>query len=127
MSVAIDLAPTINTVILPLLGSVLIAAATWAVTRVAALAHITIQDSQRKIVADAITNGLAFAQQRLGPGEKINTSQVVADAVGYILPKVPDALKALNITPDHLAEVVQAKLPVAPTVAVAAPPLAAAA
>lgn len=107
----IDLSPLINGVIIPLLTPILIALVGWAATKVAALAHIQIQDSQRAVIGDAVTNGLAFAEQKLAPYEQVTADQKVAAAVNYILPKVPDALKSLGITPQHLMDLVTARLP----------------
>lgn len=107
----IDLSPLVNGVILPLLAPVLLAVVTWAATKVAALAHIQIQDSQRDVLTAAVNNGLAFAEQKLAGYEHVSADDKVAAAVNYILPKVPDALKGLGVTPEHLAQLVTARLP----------------
>lgn len=110
----IDLAPTINQVVLPLVATVLTAFASWALARVAKLAHFQLQDGQRALVGQAIDSGVAMIQKRLAAGETIHTDGQVASVVNYVLPKVPDALKGLGVTPDHLASVIQAKLPATP-------------
>ena len=108
---AIDLAPTINQVVLPLLSAGLLAMLTWAVQRLGAFFHIKLQDSQRAVLSAAVTNGIAYAQQMLGPHEDITVDGKVAAAVEYVLPKVPGALKSLGVTPDHLSQLVTAQLP----------------
>lgn len=106
----IDLSPIVSGVIVPLITPVVLALAAYALKRVASLAHISIQDSQRKVVEGAIQNGIKFAVSKLGPVNVAASDQVTA-AVNYILPKVPGALNGLGITPDHLTEMVQARLP----------------
>lgn len=109
--VSIDLSPVVNGVIVPLLTPILLAVATWAISRIAKYAHFQIQDGQRQVVADAITSGIAYAQKTLGPLEIVSADARIATAVSYVLPKVPDALKSLGVTPAHLAQIVAAKLP----------------
>lgn len=110
-SVAVDLSPIITQLVLPLVGAVATGLAGLLMAKLAAVAHITVQDSQRQVVNDAITNGIALAQKKLAPGEVLNVDAAVAQVLNYVIPKVPDALKALNVDPDHLADVVKAKLP----------------
>lgn len=117
----IDLAPLVNGVILPLLAPALLAVLTWAATRLAALAHIKLQDSHRAVLSAAVTNGIAYAQKALGPTAAVTVNAQIAAAMAYILPKVPEALKSLGVTPDHLAELVAAQLPPAAPAAASAP------
>ncbi len=107
----VDLAPVINQVVLPLATTGLIACASWAAARVARLAHIQLQDSQRRVLSAAITNGLAYAETLLAGKEGVTVNDKVATALNYVLPKVPGALKSLNVTPEHLAQVITAQLP----------------
>lgn len=110
----IDLAPLVNGIVIPLLTPVLLAVIMWVATKVAALAHIQIQDSQRDVLTAAVNNGIAYAERVLAPRLGITADDKVATAVNYILPKIPDALKGLGITPDHLAQLVTARLPAPP-------------
>jgi hypothetical protein len=110
MNAHIDLSPIVNGVVIPLLTPLLLVFATWALNKVAAYAHFQIQDGQRQVVGDAIANGLAYAEQKLAPYENVTADQKVAAAVNYVLPKVPGALKTLGVTPEHLAQLVTAKL-----------------
>lgn len=107
----IDLAPIVNGVIVPLLTPALIAAITWAAARIGKLAHIQLQDSQRALLATAIDNAIAYAEQLLAGKAQVQASDKVATAVNYLLPKAPEALKSLGVTPEHLAQMVTAKLP----------------
>jgi hypothetical protein len=110
---AIDLSPIINNVLVPLVATGLSGVAAWVLGRVAAYFHFQLSQGQRQVVSDAIDNGIALAVKRLGP-VTINADQHVAEVVNYVLPKVPDALKHLGVTPDHLAEVIAAKMPAPP-------------
>lgn len=107
----IDLSPLVNQVVIPLLTPVLIGVATWALTRVAAYAHFQIQDGQRQLIATVVDNGVAYAEQLLAGKETVTASDKVATALNYVLPKVPGALKSMGVTPEHLAQMVTAKLP----------------
>ncbi len=104
----IDFSPLINQVLIPLITSVLLALAGVAMAKVAAYAHIKVQDSQRDVLSAAITNGIAYAAGTLPKTAKCDAH--VAEAVNYILPKVPGALKGLGVTPEHLAQLVTAQL-----------------
>ncbi len=107
----IDLAPLVNQVVIPIITPVLLGVATWALTRVAKYAHFQVQDSQRKLVLDVVDNAVAYAEKMLAGKASVTVNDKVATAVNYILPKVPDALKAVGITPEHLAQIVTARLP----------------
>lgn len=110
----IDLSPIVDGVLIPLLTPVLLAVVTWAATKVAALAHIQIGAAQRTVLESAINNGIAYAEKTMAPRLGVTADDKVAAAVNYILPKVPDALKGLGVTPDHLAQLVTARLPPTP-------------
>lgn len=108
--VAVDLSPLVNQVLIPLIETGLSAVAGWVLMKVGAYFHFQIQDGQRKVVNDAIDNGVALAQASLAGGETIHVDEKVAAVVDYVAPKVPGAMKALGITPDHLADIAKAKL-----------------
>lgn len=110
MQVAVDLSPLVNQIIVPILETGLSVVAAWVLARVGAYFHFQIQDGQRKVVSDAIDNGIALAQHKLASGEVVHLDQQVAAVVDYVMPKVPGALKALGVSADHLAEVAKAKL-----------------
>ena len=106
----IDLVPIINQVVVPILSAVLLAVLAWAAQRIAVFFHIKIQDSQRAVLSAAVSNGIAYAGHALAGRENITVSDTAAAAVEYVLPKVPGALKALGVTPDHLSQLVTAQL-----------------
>ena len=107
----IDLAPTVNQVVLPLLSAGLLGVLTWALQRAGAFFHMQIQDSQRALLSAAITNGIAYAQQLLAGRENVTLGDKAAAAAAYVIPKVPGAMKALGVTPDHLEQLVTSQLP----------------
>jgi len=108
----IDLAPLIDGVVAPILSAVLMALASWALVKIAGLLHIQISDSQRNVVLNAIPHALTFAEQKLlAKGATFTASEQVAEALNYLAPKVSGALAWLGITPEHLAEMVTARLP----------------
>lgn len=109
----LDLAPLVNTVIIPLLAPTLMACAAWAAAKLASYAHVQLQDSQRALLNAAITNALNYAEHQLAGHETVTVSEKVATAVAYLQPKIPGALKSLGVTPDHLADLVIARLPAA--------------
>lgn len=111
MQTAIDLAPTLNTVVLPLLTSAVLALAGWVLSVIAIHFHIVISSTQRALVESAIQNGIAFAQGKLAPGEKLTASGDVSAVLGYVLPKIPGALAWLKVSPDSLAQLITARLP----------------
>lgn len=107
----IDLAPTLNTVVLPLLTSVAMGAMTWVAGMIATHFHVQISDANRQLVETAISNGIAYAQSKAAPNETLSAPATVAAAVGYVLPKIPSALAWLKITPASLEQLITARLP----------------
>ena len=108
--VTVDLSPLVDGVVIPLLVPTVLALGGWAMTRVGAYFHFQISDGQRQVVETAIANGIAWAQSHVAAGETVTLDAKVAKAVEYVLPKIPAALKWLGITPDHLAQLVEARL-----------------
>lgn len=117
--VVIDLAPTINTVVIPMLSAGVLAVFGWAGAMIAAHFHFQISAGQRQLVETAIANGLALVQAKLAPGETLKADAAVAQVAGYVLPKIPGALAWLKITPDALTSLIAARLP--PVAAAPAP------
>lgn len=65
----------------------------------------------REYLEIAIVNGLELARQKLGPITPVTTkSQVIAEASGYIIARVPDALKRFDIDQASLKRLVEARL-----------------
>jgi hypothetical protein len=110
LTTPLDLSPIVNGVIVPLLTPVLLGFAMWALNKVAAFAHFQVQDGQRQMVSAAIDNAIAYAAKTLGPKEVVGVDAHVAAAAAYLMPKIPGALKSLNVTPEHLRQIIAAKL-----------------
>jgi hypothetical protein len=121
---SIDLSP-ILAFLLQIAGLVLTGIVGWLGTRLALYFHVSTQSQLFANVLGAVDRGIAFAQQNLAArianatGDKIALgSAVQAQAVNYVVSKLPDTLSKLGITPAHVADLVTAKLGSVP----AAPP-----
>lgn len=111
----IDLKPLLA-VLIQFGAVILTVALSWAVKRAADYFHVAKDSELRKVVSGAIDNGIAFAvakaKEAEARGAVIHTKdEMVANAANYVLPKVPAALNSLGVTPEHLAEIITAKLP----------------
>lgn len=111
----IDLKPLLD-VLIQFGALILTGVLAWAVKRAADYFHVAKDSELRTVVSGAIDNGIAFAVAKAkdaeARGATIHTKdQMIANAANYVLPKVPDALAKLGVTPDHLAEIITAKLP----------------
>jgi hypothetical protein len=118
----IDLSPILN-LLLQFAGLVLTAVVAWLGSRVATYFHVSTQSQLFANVLGAVDRGIGFAQQTLGAkiasGDKIAVSNALqAQAVNYVVSKLPDTLSKLGITPAHVSDLVTAKLGSVP----AAPP-----
>jgi hypothetical protein len=123
----IDLSPVL-TPLLQLAGLVLTGVASWALGRVAQHFRVATQSALFQNVLGAVDRGIAFGQQTVqaditAHGQVAVSNAVQAQAVQYVVDKLPGTLKALDITPAHVADLVLAKLP--PPDPVPAPPPAA--
>jgi len=107
----VDLAPIVNQVVIPVLTPLLGAGALWVLNKAAKLLHVNIQAQQRVVLETAISNGIAYADQVLAAHETVQTSDRVAQALNYVLPKVPVAMKDLGVTPAQLGDLILARLP----------------
>lgn len=111
----IDLRPLFDQVVFPLASAALAGVGGWAVQRIARLAHIQMNAKQAQTVEVALHNAIEFAlakANKAADGKLVLTpkNEVVATAVNYILPKIPDTLKSLNITPKGLQDRIEARL-----------------
>jgi hypothetical protein len=123
----IDLSPVL-TPLLQLAGLVLTGVATWALQAVAHHFHVSTQSALFQNVLGAVDRGIAYGQQqaaaKVAAGVPVQVNSAVqAQAIQYVVDKMPDTLKSLGMDPTHVADLVLAKLPPADSVA-AAPPLA---
>lgn len=112
----IDLAPLFNQVVLPIMGAIAVPIGAWAAKRIADLAHVQMTEKRAQAIEIAIQNGVSYGlsqvqQHVAGKGLTLNVKNEVIDhAVSYVLPKVPDTLKKLGITPAGLSERIEARL-----------------
>lgn len=74
------------------------------------------RDGELGVILDkALAMGIAFAAARLAAlgGKKMTVetkSELVADAANYVLVQVPDAVKALGLSGEHLTRMIEARL-----------------
>lgn len=111
--IAYSFAPFVNGVVIPILTSAALAAATWAIARVAKLAKVNVTAGQLAMLDTWITNGIAFGQTQLAGKESVTVSQTVDAALNFIEPKIGPLLSGLGLTSVHLAQMITAKLPAA--------------
>ena len=109
----IDLAPTINNVIIPILTPIVLALAGWAAQRLATFLGLKNDDKRRLVlvhVADqAAQAAINIAQEH--PMKFETRDARVAKAVDFINTNAPDAVKALGLTPEAVENLVHARLP----------------
>ncbi|MBX3514307.1 MAG: hypothetical protein KIT15_06175 [Xanthobacteraceae bacterium] len=77
--------------------------------------NLDIDAAHRDALQTALTNGAGLLIGKAGSalaGKKLDLkSAVLAEAVNYVLQAVPDAIRHFGITPEAVAEKLQAKLP----------------
>jgi hypothetical protein len=77
--------------------------------------NLDIDASHREALQTALTNGAGLLIGIAGSavaGKKLDLkSAALAEAVNYVLQAVPDAIRHFGITPESVAEKLQAKLP----------------
>lgn len=77
--------------------------------------NLDIDAAHREALQTALTNGAGLLIGKLGDaaaGRKLDLkSAALAEAVNYVLQAVPDAVRHFGITPEAIAEKIQAKLP----------------
>ena len=121
VSAIIDLRPLFDSVVFPILQAVLVpiagGAATWAMVHLGRAAKVQVTQHQMATVEAAMNNGIKWAMskaQTAADQHAVITPKdaIVAMAANYALPKIPTALSSLGITPQGLAERIEARLPV---------------
>lgn len=77
--------------------------------------NLDIDAAHRDALQTALTNGAGLLIGKAGSavaGKKLDLKSVaLAEAVNYVLQAVPDAIRHFGITPEAVAEKLQAKLP----------------
>ncbi len=77
--------------------------------------NLDIEAAHREALQTALTNGAGLLIGKAGnavAGKKLDLkSAALAEAVNYVIQAVPDAIRHFGITPEAVAEKLQAKLP----------------
>ena len=115
----VDLAPLVNEVVLPLVTAVLSPLVPWLAYKAIQVLHLQLTKAQAATLEVAMQNGINYALGKVqaftnAHGQVQMKDQVVAQAAAYVLPKVPDTLKALGVTPEGLKQRIEARLPPVP-------------
>jgi hypothetical protein len=107
----IDLRPLLD-VVWPLIAAVVAAGVSLLARKALGWLNLSEDRMVREYLEVAIVNGLELARQKLGSGPLTLTSkhQAVAEASGYVIARVPDALKRFDITEASLKRLVEARL-----------------
>lgn len=105
------LSPLVNELVL----GVLTALASFVVARACAFLKAKRDGELGTILDKTLAMGIAFAMTRLKAladerGEIAVRSELVAEASNYAIQHVPQTLKALGLTGDHLARMIEARL-----------------
>ena len=106
---------TIEPLVNELLLGVLTALASFAAMRISGWLKARRDSELGQIVEKALNMGISFAMSRLTDLEKAHRTvevknALVADAANYALVHVPDAVKALGLSGDHLQRMIEARL-----------------
>lgn len=125
----VNLSPFVSNVVWPILSALVLALGAWGVQKVSARLGIQNNQALANTVEQALTNGLALAQSRVGdvPLTIDVKNKIVARAAQYALDHVPEAMGKLGIGKDALLEKLEARLalnttPPEKSVAVPTPP-----
>lgn len=123
MDYVIDLAPHLGilySLSMPALQVALTALVGWAVykitPKVLAFLHIKSEVADNKRLQEFISRGIAFALSRLGETlsnrklEIHTKNETIAMGANYAATAAPEILKKFGVTPERLAELVEAKL-----------------
>lgn len=112
----IDLSP-ILTPLIQLGGLILMGLVGYGVKKLCDVLHIAQDSALRQTILDGVDRGISFAQNKVttlvASGVNVPAPQnAVADAaVNYVVTKFPGTLNSLGMTPQHVADLVLAKLP----------------
>jgi hypothetical protein len=115
-STTVDIQPLLTSVVLPFAGSLLGLLGVWALRQVEVRLGLDKNTQLSATLERAMSNGLAYAQSQMaakvaaGPLPVDLKSESVAIAARYAADHVPDAIKSLGITPELLAQKIEARL-----------------
>ena len=110
----VDLSPILN-VAIDLLAVVLMALGTWALAKLGRKLGLEADDQVRLYLNDALERGIGWAKEKatrdaqdLARVEVRN--KAVAEAVNYVIERVPDALKHFELDEQRVKKLVEARL-----------------
>jgi hypothetical protein len=115
----VDLSPIV-TPLVQLGGLLLTGLASWATLRFSQYLHLSSNNAAMQQLLGAVDRGISYGQQvaQAQATTIANTdvnaylkSETQRQAVNYVVTKLPDTLKRLNMTPQHVSDLVLAKLP----------------
>lgn len=125
----VNLSPFIANVVWPLLSALVLALGAWGVQKISARLGIQNNQALANTVEQALTNGLALAQSKVGDvALTVDVkNKIVARAAQYALDHVPEAMDKLGIGKEALLEKLEARLalnttPPEKSVAIPTPP-----
>lgn len=110
----IDFSPLIEPAF-AILGSVLVAAGGYLVTRIARALNLNIDAQQRSVIDQALYQavgyGQSWAREALAGGVRIKVqSAIIEQAADYAIEAVPQALRHFGIDRDRLMDMLEARL-----------------
>ena len=116
----IDLRPLVDQVVVPFLSAFLVplagAAATWALYKLGAAAHMTISQGQAAKVENAMQNAVTLVLGRAQAAADTSGARVAVDqpmiaaAIGYVNQTVLPEMRALKIDPGTLGARLEARI-----------------
>jgi hypothetical protein len=97
-----------------ILGVVVTAFIGWAAAKFTSKTHVDIEAAYRDSLHSAAMTGVNLALAKIGGIVGSMTipakDAVIAEAAGWVIKSVPDALKYLQITPDSVERLIESKL-----------------
>lgn len=114
-STIVDFKPTVDMVMNTISSLVLAAVVPWVAAKVLQKLHIDKQSALGLRLIQAAENGASFALAKATDLADAHSNidvknQLAAAGAAYVQRALPDTLKALGITPDHLQNIVLAKI-----------------
>lgn len=128
VSTIVDFKPTIDLIINTVAGVVVTAVVPWVAAKVLQKLHVDKQSALGQRLIAAAENGASLAIAKVENLADAHASIDVKNAMAaagavYVQQAVPDTLKALGITPEHLQNIVLAKIQQQMPAQIAAQPL----
>ena len=109
----IDFAPLID-IAIQIAAAIVLVVGTWAAGRLVGWLGLKQDAEVRNYLNSALYMAIEYGRTRareFGVKGKVETqNKTVAEAVNYLIAAVPDALDRFNVTDEHLADMVKARL-----------------